>query len=101
MATPARIAFDREALAALCRKHHIKRLAFFGSVLRDDFGPESDVDLLYEFEEGKTPGLGIFDVMDDFEALFGRKVDLVSFKYIKPRLRARILAEAQIEYETA
>lgn len=101
MATTARIAFDREALAALCRKHHIKRLAFFGSVLRDDFGPDSDVDLLYEFEEGKTPGLEFMQVIDDFEAFFGRRVDLVPFKYINRRLRTRILAEAQIEYETA
>ena len=99
MVAAPRIEFDREALAALCRKHHIKRLAFFGSVLRDDFGPDSDVDLLYEFEEGKTPGFGFIDVMDDFERFFDRKVDLVPFKYINRRLRARILAEAQIQYE--
>lgn len=101
VATTVKVEFDREALAALCRNHRIKRLTFFGSVLRDDFRPESDVDLLYEFEEGKTPCLGILDVMGDFEAFFGRKVDLVSFKYIKPRLRVRILAEAQIEYEAS
>ncbi len=51
MVAAPRIEFDREALAALCRKHHIKRLAFFGSVLRDDFGPASDVDLLVVLDE--------------------------------------------------
>ena len=58
MVAAPRIEFDREALAALCRKHHIKRLAFFGSVLRDDVGPDSDVDLLYEFEEGHLRSSG-------------------------------------------
>lgn len=95
------IEFSRDGLAELCRKHHIKRLAFFGSVLRDDFGPDSDVDLLYEFEEGHTPGWGIVDVIDDFAAFFGRPVDMISFKYINPRLRARILADAQVQYEAA
>jgi predicted nucleotidyltransferase len=100
VATP-RIEFDREALAALCRKHHIKRLAFFGSVLRDDFGPESDVDVLYEFEEGTELGFEFMAVIDEFEAFFGRKVDFVPFKYINRRLRARILSEAQMQYEAA
>ncbi|MGD9892200.1 MAG: nucleotidyltransferase family protein [Dehalococcoidia bacterium] len=101
MATTARIVFDREALAVLCRKHHIKPLAFFGSVLRDDFGPDSDVDLLYEFEEGKTPGWEFFSIMEEFSEFFGRPVDLVSFTDIDRRLRSRILSEAQVEYEAA
>lgn len=97
-----RIDFSAQELAELCRRHRIKRLAFFGSVLRDDFGPDSDVDVLYEFEEGATPGWDIVDVMDELSALFGgRKVDLVSFKYINHRLRKRILAEAQMQYEAA
>ncbi len=53
----ARIAVDRERIADFCRRHHIRKLSFFGSVLRDDFGPESDVDVLVEFEPGKEPGL--------------------------------------------
>ena len=96
-----RIAFSREQLAALCRKHHIKRLALFGSVLRDDFGPESDIDLLYEFEEGHTPGWEFVESIDEFAAFFGRRVDMVPFKYISRRLRVRILAEAQMQYEAA
>lgn len=101
MTAVPRIDFSHEELAALCRKHHIKRLAFFGSVLREDFGPDSDVDLLYEFEEGKTPGWEFVSIIDEFSVFFGRPVDLVSFTDIDRRLRSRILAEAQIEYEAA
>ena len=95
------IEFDREALAALCRKHYIKRLAFFGSVLCDDFGPDSDVDLLYEFEEGHVPVWEFVSIIEELSAFFGRPVDMVPFKYINHRLRKRILAEAQMQYEAA
>ena len=53
----ARIAIDREEIASFCRRNHICRLALFGSVLRDDFGPDSDIDVLVEFEAGHVPGL--------------------------------------------
>jgi predicted nucleotidyltransferase len=56
----AQIMLDRTKLADFCRKHHIRKLAFFGSVLRDDFGPDSDVDVLVEFEPGFIPGLAFF-----------------------------------------
>lgn len=56
-----RVVVDQMKLAAFCRKHHIRKLAFFGSVLRDDFGPDSDVDVLVEFEPGYTPGLAFFN----------------------------------------
>ncbi len=52
----ARIAVDREGLAEFCRKHHIRKLALFGSVLRDDFRPDSDIDVLVEFQPGQTVG---------------------------------------------
>ncbi|MBI2759810.1 MAG: nucleotidyltransferase domain-containing protein [Chloroflexi bacterium] len=94
--------FDQEALAALCRKWHIKRLALFGSVMRDDFGPDSDVDVLYEFEEDARIGWAIVDVIEELSALFGgRKVDFVAFKYINRRLRPSILAGARTVYEAA
>lgn len=100
-ATP-RIDFSREALAELCRRHHIKRLALFGSVLRDDFGPNSDVDILYEFEEDHVPGWEVADIIDELSVVFGgRKVDFVPFKYINRWLRDRILSEAQMMYEAA
>jgi len=72
------ITVDRRSLAEFCRKHHIRRLALFGSALRDDFGPESDVDVLVEFESSHTPGLfGIARLERELSALFGgRKVNL-------------------------
>ncbi len=58
----ARINIDHDKIAEFCRRHHIRRLALFGSVLRDDFGPESDVDVLVEFEPGHVPGLEFIDM---------------------------------------
>ncbi len=75
----ARIDIPYDRLAELCRRHRIRRLSFFGSVLREDFGPDSDVDLLVEFESGYSPGWDILHVEEDFSRLFGRrKVDLLS-----------------------
>jgi len=94
-----RIQVDREHLAELCRRHHIRRLSLFGSVLRDDFGPTSDVDVLVEFEPGQTIGFDIITVEEDLSALLGgRRVDVVIEKYLNPRLRERVLASAQVQY---
>ena len=94
-----RIAIDPGALAAFCRRHHIRRLGLFGSVLRNDFGPDSDVDVLYEFEAGHEPGWGVEDVVEELERIIGRPVDFVPFKYLNERLRGRVLAEARVVYE--
>ena len=94
-----RIDVDPEAIEAFCRRHHIKRLAFFGSVLRDDFRPDSDVDVLVEFEKGHTPGWEIFDLQDELAALLGRDVDLGTFAGVRPHARDEILSSAQILYE--
>jgi hypothetical protein len=59
-----------------CRKNHIRKLSFFGSVVRDDFGPQSDVDVLVEFEPGHIPGLDFFLMEAELSRLLGRKVDL-------------------------
>jgi predicted nucleotidyltransferase len=102
MTAMPRIPIDHEALANFCQRHHIKRLAFFGSVLRDDFGPESDVDVLYEFEPGHVPGYRLVEIVEELSTLLGgRAVDMVSFDYINPHLRTHILAEAAIQYEAA
>lgn len=98
---PARIPVDSQRLADFCRRHHIRRLAFFGSVLRDDFGPDSDVDVLYEFEPGHEPGWAIEAVQEELSRLIGRRVDMVPFKYLNPRLRASILASAEDQYAAA
>lgn len=73
-----KIAVDREKVAVFCRQHHVRRLALFGSALREDFEPESDLDVLVEFEPGHAPGLlGIVPLERELSTIFGgRKVDL-------------------------
>jgi len=73
-----RIPIDRERIAEYCRKHHIRGLSLFGSVLTDDFRPDSDVDVMVEFEPGYTPGLAFFEMEMELSELIGRKVDLVT-----------------------
>jgi predicted nucleotidyltransferase len=93
------LTIPKEELAAFCRRHHIRWLALFGSVLTDEFRPDSDVDVLVEFEPGHTPGLGIIDVEDELSALFGgRKIDLVSRQYLSRWIRTRVLSEAEVIY---
>jgi len=97
--TPA-IQVPQEVLAAFCRRHHIRRLALFGSVLRDDFGPQSDLDVLVEFEPGHTPGWEVVDIADELSSLFaGRRIDMVNPRYLNHRLRDRIVGTAVVQYE--
>jgi hypothetical protein len=91
----AQIAIDRAAIADFCRRHHIRRLSLFGSVLRHDFRPDSDVDVLVEFEPGRTPGLAFFSMQDELSGLLGRKVDLHTPNSISRYFRSRVLAEAE------
>jgi uncharacterized protein len=95
---PAHIHVDHQRLADFCHRHHIRRLAFFGSVLRDDFGPHSDVDVLYEFEPGHEPGWAIAQIEEELAGIIGRRVDLVPYKYLNPRMRERILRYAEVQY---
>lgn len=95
----ANLNVNQEQVAELCRKHRIQWLSLFGSVLRNDFGPASDVDLLVEFEPGYSPGWDILHVEEDFSHIFGgRKVDIVNPKYINRRLKQRILGSAVQQY---
>jgi len=93
-----KVAVDRERIAEFCRRHHIRRLALFGSVLREDFGPDSDVDVLVEFEPGAFVGFGIIDMEDELSQILGRKVDLVTERSLNRRIRDRVLAEARTQY---
>ena len=93
-----RIEVPTEKLVEFCRRHHIRRFAFFGSVLREDFRPDSDVDVLVEFEEGHVPGLAFFGLQDELSELLGRRVDLNTPGCFGPRLRPRILADAETVY---
>lgn len=97
----ARILVDRQKIIELCDRHHIRRLAFFGSVLRNDFGPESDVDVLVEFEPGHVPGLAFFSIEEELSRIFGRKVDLNTPSFLSPYFRDQVLAEAEVQYAQA
>ena len=86
-------------IAAFCRRHHIRKLSLFGSVLRDDFRPDSDVDVLVEFKPGHAVGFGIIDMEEELSRLFGgHKIDMVREKYLNRHLRSRILASAEVQY---
>jgi predicted nucleotidyltransferase len=97
--TRPRIDFSQDEFAALCRRHGIRRVAFFGSVLRDDFTPQSDIDMLVEFTPEAQPGWEIVDIQREFSLFFGgRPVDFVNPKYLNRRLRDRVLASAEVVY---
>ena len=93
------IPIPHEEIAAFCRKWGIRRLAFFGSVVRDDFGPESDVDVLVEFGD-RTPGLKFFHTVPSelSSILGGHRVDLLTFDSLSDWIRRGVLAEAIEEY---
>ena len=97
--TASTIQLEPRALAELCRRRHIRKLSLFGSVLRSDFGPDSDVDVLVEFEPDHVPGLALIRIEDELsELLGGRKVDLVTPGFLNHRIRDQILSEAQVRY---
>jgi len=97
----AHLTVDRAKLAEFCRRHHIQRLALFGSVLREDFGPDSDVDVLVEFDPEHVPGLAFFDMQDELSELLGRKVDLNTPQCLSRYYRDEVLAEAEVQYAEA
>ncbi len=96
----AEISMPKEALAAFCRERGIRRLAVFGSALRGDFGPDSDIDVLVEFEPDRIPGLfGIARMERELSALLGgRKVDMRTPEDLSRYFRRKVLAEAEVQY---
>ncbi|MCD4687456.1 MAG: nucleotidyltransferase family protein [Anaerolineae bacterium] len=94
------ILIPQAALATFCQRHHIRRLSLFGSVLRDDFGPESDIDVLVEFQPGHVPGLITLAGMEiELSTLLGRKVDLRTPGDLSRYFRDDVLSHAQVQYE--
>lgn len=96
----AQIHVDKAKIAAFCQKHRIRRLALFGSVLRPDFRPDSDVDVLVEFEPEAVPSLfGIARMERELTALFGgHKVDIRTPEDLSRYFRQNVLAEAEVQY---
>ncbi len=95
------IQIPADKLADFCRQNHIRRLALFGSVLRDDFGPSSDVDVLVEFESDHIPGLAFFEMERELSNLIGRKVDLNTPGFLSRYFRDEVLAEAVVQFQAA
>ena len=92
------INFDTEKLAEFCRKHGIRRLSFFGSILRDDFRPDSDIDILVEFS-GATPSLlDLGGMQVEISALLGREIDLKTPGFLSRHFRDQVLREAKTAY---
>jgi uncharacterized protein len=95
----ANISPPREEIAAFCRKNRIRRLALFGSVLRNDFGPESDIDVLVEFEPGHRLGFAFVALQEELSRLLGRSVDLNTREDLSRYFRDEVECTAQPIYE--
>ena len=93
-----KVDLPKEKIADFCRRHHIRKLAVFGSALREDFRPDSDLDVLVEFDPGHTPGLAFFGMEQELSELLGRKVDLNTPHFLSPYFRDKVLAEAEVHY---
>ena len=92
---------DNAELEAICRTYGVRRLAFFGSVIRDDFGADSDVDILVEFHPDARVGLSFFSLQKELSRLLGRVVDLSTPGFLSPQIRERVAREARPVYEAA
>ena len=93
-----RIRVDKQRIAEFCRRHRVRRLALFGSVLREDFALDSDVDVLVEFEDGHVPGLAFFAMEHELTEILGRKVDLNTPQFLSPHFRDDVVAAAEEQY---
>ena len=98
---PARIQIPHDTIAEFCKRNHIRRMALFGSVIRDDFTPESDIDVLVEFAPGRTPGLEFFNMERALSEIMGRKVDLNTAGWLSSYFRQEVLDEAEEIYVEA
>ncbi len=88
-----------EKIAEFCRRNHIRKLAFFGSVLRDDFSPESDVDVLVEFEPEHMPGyIGLAGMENELSEIIGRKVDMNTPNCLSRYFREEVIKAAEVQY---
>lgn len=94
------ISVSEVALATFCQENGIKKLAVFGSALEDDFGPDSDIDILVEFEPHRVPGLlGIAEMESDLAPIFGgRRVDLRTPEDLSPYFRQNVVDHAEVHY---
>jgi hypothetical protein len=97
----AETGFPTKRIEALCRKHHIKRLSLFGSILHGDDTPNSDLDILVEFEEGQTPGFAFAGIQRELSEIIGRDVDLHTPASLSRYFRTEVVKEATPLYVSA
>lgn len=90
-----------EEIEGFCQHNHIRKLSLFGSVLRQDFRPDSDVDVLVEFEPGHVPGMAFFSLQMELSKILRRKVDLHTPNFLSRYFRNEVLAEAKVQYVQA
>ena len=95
------IDIPKDRIANFCKRHGIRRLALFGSILRDDFDDESDIDVLVEFHPGVSVGLRFFAMERELSDILGRTVDLNTPGFLSKYFRDKILQEAEVQYEAA
>ena len=93
-----RIKIPHQPIEAFCRRNHIRKLAFFGSVLREDFTPESDVDVLVDFEPDHVPGLAFFQMQRELSEMLGHQVDLNTPEFLSRYFRDKVVANAEVAY---
>ena len=98
---PERISFTKEQITEFCQKNYIRKFAFFGSILRDDYRPDSDVDILVDLEPGAP--IGLFEMADmelQLSDMVGRKVDLRTPQDLSKYFRDKVIEEAEVIYES-
>lgn len=95
------IKFDPQRMADFSRRHRVRKLALFGSILRDDFTPDSDIDVLVEFEPGATPGLAFFAMQEELTQLLGHRVELSTPDFLSVHYRDQVLRNAEVHYVAA
>ncbi|MFC1495933.1 nucleotidyltransferase family protein [Candidatus Margulisiibacteriota bacterium] len=93
-----RIPVDNDKLADYCRQHHILKLSFFGSVLSSDFRPDSDVDVLVEFEQQHIPGFAFFTMEEELSKILKHKVDLHTPNFLSRYFRDQVISKAEVIY---
>ncbi|MEE9200772.1 MAG: nucleotidyltransferase family protein [Candidatus Brocadiales bacterium] len=97
--TRVHLDIPQEKTAEFCRRHHIRKLSLFGSVLREDFGPDSDVDVLVEFEPAHVPGyIGLAGMELELSEIFGKKVDMRTPQELSRYFRNEVCSSAQVQY---
>jgi len=93
------IEISKRKIEEFCRRHRIRSLALFGSILRNDFSPKSDIDVLVIFEPGATPGFGFIGIQDELSEILGRSVDLHTPSSLSKYFRDEVLHEAEALYD--